>query len=135
MTNGEPGFEIEVTSVEEFLRLLKERNEEPSGQDRHGTLRRAVFIAQMMDRRPSSQYQSDREHLRSGEGSNRFNQGAGLQRGRLGDDLQGLGSRRRGRWTKLGGSHPLAPARSGARFVNRELVEGDEQENREEDAA
>ncbi len=54
MTNGEPGFEIEVSSVEEFLRLLKERNEEPSGQDRYGTLRRAVFIAQMMDRRPSN---------------------------------------------------------------------------------
>jgi len=54
MTNAEPGFEIEVTSVEGFLRLLKERNEEPSGQDRYGTLRRAVFVAQMMDRRPSN---------------------------------------------------------------------------------
>ena len=54
MTNGEPGFEIEVSSVEEFLRLLKERNEEPSSQDRYGTPRRAVFIAQMMDRRPSN---------------------------------------------------------------------------------
>lgn len=40
-----------------------------------------------------------------------------------------------GRWRKLTGSHLVALVRAGARFVNGELVEGDEQENEEKDAA
>ena len=50
MTNSEPGFEIEVASVEEFLKLLKKRGE----QEGTGAMRKAVFVAQMMDRRPSN---------------------------------------------------------------------------------
>jgi hypothetical protein len=48
------GFEIEVASVEEFLRLLKEREDESADQDGRGATRRAIFVAQMMDRRPSN---------------------------------------------------------------------------------
>lgn len=48
------GFEIETATVEEFLRLLKEREE---GKDyRRGSrssLRRAVFVARMVDQRSS----------------------------------------------------------------------------------
>jgi hypothetical protein len=40
-----------------------------------------------------------------------------------------------GRWRKLTGSRLVALVRAGARFVNGELVEGDEQENEEKDAA
>lgn len=54
MTNPEPGFEIEVASVEELLKLLKEREEEGGGQEGIGAMRKSVFIAQMMDRRPSN---------------------------------------------------------------------------------
>jgi hypothetical protein len=54
MTNPEPGFEIEVASVEEFLKLLKEREEERGEQEGNRVARKAVFVAQMMDRRPSS---------------------------------------------------------------------------------
>lgn len=54
MTNSEPGFEIEVASVEEFLKLLKEREEEGGKQEGNIAMRKAVFIAQMMDQRPSS---------------------------------------------------------------------------------
>ncbi len=54
MTNSEPGFEIEVASVEEFLKLLKEREEERGEQEGNGATRKAVFVAQMMDRRPSN---------------------------------------------------------------------------------
>jgi hypothetical protein len=48
------GFEIEVASVEEFLRLLKEREDESADQAGRGATRRAIFVAQMMDRRPSN---------------------------------------------------------------------------------
>lgn len=54
MTNPESGFEIEVVSIEEFLRLLKEREEEQTDRNAQGIIRRAIFIAQMMDRRPSN---------------------------------------------------------------------------------
>ncbi len=54
MTNPEPGFEIEAVSIEEFLRLLKEREEEQTDRNSQGIARRAIFIAQMMDRRPSN---------------------------------------------------------------------------------
>jgi hypothetical protein len=54
MTSPEPGFEIEVASVEEFLRLLKERDDERLDQDGYGSTRKAVFVAQMMDHRPSN---------------------------------------------------------------------------------
>ncbi len=40
-----------------------------------------------------------------------------------------------GRWRKLTGAGLVALVRAGARFVNGELVEGDEQENEEKDAA
>ena len=54
MTNPEPGFEIEVPSVEEFLKLLKEREEEGGKQEGNRATRKAVFVAQMMDWRPSN---------------------------------------------------------------------------------
>ena len=54
MTSPEPGFEIEVPSVEEFLKLLKEREEEGGDREGNGAMRRAVFVAQMIDRRPSN---------------------------------------------------------------------------------
>ena len=54
MTNPEPGFEIEVAGVEELLKLLKEREEEGGHREGIGAMRKAVFVAQMMDRRPSS---------------------------------------------------------------------------------
>lgn len=54
MTNPDPGFEIEAVSIEEFLRLLKEREDEGADQNRQGIARRAIFIARMMDRRPSN---------------------------------------------------------------------------------
>ena len=54
MTNSEPGFEIEVASVEEFLKLLKEREDEGGEQEGNSAMRKAVFVAQMMDRRPSN---------------------------------------------------------------------------------
>lgn len=54
MTDFEPGFEIEVPSVEELLKLLKEREEEGTGQEENATTRKSVFVAQMMDRRPSN---------------------------------------------------------------------------------
>jgi hypothetical protein len=48
-------FGVEVATVEEFLRLLKEREEaeEPSREPR-GVTRRAVFVAQMLDQRGSN---------------------------------------------------------------------------------
>lgn len=54
MTNTDPGFEIEAVSIEEFLRLLKEREDEGADQNRQGIARRAIFIARMMARRPSN---------------------------------------------------------------------------------
>ena len=56
MTSDEYGsaFEVEAASVEEFLRLLKEREESglPAREPR-GVTRRAVFVVQMTDRRGS----------------------------------------------------------------------------------
>jgi hypothetical protein len=54
MTDTEPGFEVEVASVGEFLRQLKERNEQLPGRQGYGASGRAIFVAQMMDRRPSN---------------------------------------------------------------------------------
>ena len=47
-------FGVEAATVEEFLRLLKEReeNQEPLREPR-GASRRAVFVAQLLDRRNS----------------------------------------------------------------------------------
>ncbi len=57
MTSDEFGsaFEVEAATVEEFLRLLKEREEgvAPAKESR-GATRRAVFVAQMLDQRSSS---------------------------------------------------------------------------------
>lgn len=48
------GFEIEAATVEEFLRLLKEREEhEASSGGSRSPLRRAVFVARMLDQRSS----------------------------------------------------------------------------------
>lgn len=54
MTDGGSGFEVEVVSVEELLRLLKEREEERADPDERGASRRVIFVAQMMHRRPSN---------------------------------------------------------------------------------
>jgi hypothetical protein len=49
-----PGFQVEAANVEEFLRLLKEREESESAPaGHHGSPRRAVFVARMLDRRSS----------------------------------------------------------------------------------
>ena len=49
-----PGFEIEAATVEEFLQLLKEREEhEASLRGLNSPLRRAVFVARMFDQRSS----------------------------------------------------------------------------------
>lgn len=55
MTDG-PGsvFRVEAASVEEFLRLLDGRESaEPSRLEPRGAARRAVFVAQLADRRGS----------------------------------------------------------------------------------
>jgi len=56
VTYEEPGptFGVEAATVEEFLRLLKEREatEDPSREPRSAT-RRAVFVAQLLDRQSS----------------------------------------------------------------------------------
>jgi hypothetical protein len=50
-----PTFGVEAATVEEFLRLLKEREEgEASLGGLRGAPRRAVFVAQMLDQRSSS---------------------------------------------------------------------------------
>lgn len=54
MSNFEAGFEIEAASVEEFLKLLNEREEQGGDQEEQSATRKAVFVAQMMDRRPSN---------------------------------------------------------------------------------
>src|SRR5215207_3968014 len=57
MTNEEqgPSFGIETATVEEFLRLLKEREEdETSPGEFRGETRKAVFVAQMLDQRSSN---------------------------------------------------------------------------------
>jgi hypothetical protein len=56
LTNEDPvaGFEVEATTVEEFLRLLKKREGgEASVRQDPGALRRAVFVARMLYRRDS----------------------------------------------------------------------------------
>jgi hypothetical protein len=48
------GFEIEAATVEEFLRLLKEREEDEAyRRGSRSPLRRAVFVARMFDQRSS----------------------------------------------------------------------------------
>lgn len=54
MTNPGSGFEIEVASIEEFLRLLTEREDESADRNGQDVTRRAVFVARMIDRRPSN---------------------------------------------------------------------------------
>jgi len=56
VTEEEPGstFGVEAATVEEFLRLLKEREEgEASLGGSRGATRKAVFVAQMLDQRSS----------------------------------------------------------------------------------
>jgi hypothetical protein len=56
MNDYEPGsaFEVEVATVEEFLRLLAEREEaEVPSPETCEIVRRAVFVAQLLDRRSS----------------------------------------------------------------------------------
>jgi hypothetical protein len=49
-----PGFEVEAATVTDFLRLLKEREEvETSLRESLSPLRRAVFVARMLDQRSS----------------------------------------------------------------------------------
>jgi hypothetical protein len=49
-----PGFEIEAATIEEFLLLLKEREEyKASRQGSRSSVRRAVFVARMLDQRSS----------------------------------------------------------------------------------
>ncbi len=57
MTKHESGsvFEVEVATIEEFLRILVEREESETPSTEPRTVaRRAVFIAQLLDRRSSS---------------------------------------------------------------------------------
>jgi hypothetical protein len=56
VTEHEPasGFEIEAATVEEFLRLLKEREEDEAyRRGSRSPLRRAVFVARIIDQRSS----------------------------------------------------------------------------------
>ena len=56
MTDEEPGptFGVEAATVEEFLRLLQEREDvEAPLRGPRGATRRAVFVAQMLDQRNS----------------------------------------------------------------------------------
>ena len=67
MTNEElgPSFGIETATVEEFLRLLHEREEdEISPGELRGVTRRAMFVAQMLDQRSTSYgYPSVRRYI------------------------------------------------------------------------
>lgn len=54
MSNDETGLEVEVATVKEFLRLLKEREGGASPQGPRGAIRRAVFVAQMLEQRSSN---------------------------------------------------------------------------------
>jgi hypothetical protein len=60
-----PGFEIKTATIEEFLRLLHEREEEETSPgELRGATRRAVFVAQMLDQRSSSYgYPSVRRYI------------------------------------------------------------------------
>jgi hypothetical protein len=50
-----PAFEVEAATVEEFLRLLKEREQgEAPLRGGRGVTRRAIFVARLLDRRGSS---------------------------------------------------------------------------------
>ena len=62
----------------------------------------------------------------AGEGEDRHNQGAGLQAGWLGDDLQADGGCR-GEVEEAKRAHLVALVRAGARFGNGELVDGSEE--------
>jgi hypothetical protein len=66
MTNEEPGpsFGIETATVEEFLRLLQEREDEVSPRELRGATGKAVFVAQMLDQRSTSYgYPSVRRYI------------------------------------------------------------------------
>jgi hypothetical protein len=53
MADVEPGFEVEVASVVEFVRILKERDDELAGRQGYRASGNAVFVARMVYRRPS----------------------------------------------------------------------------------
>lgn len=53
MTKDKPAFEVEAATVEEFLRLLKEREDEVSVRGPRSAVRRTVFVAQVVDQRGS----------------------------------------------------------------------------------
>ena len=67
MTNEEqgPSFGIETATIEEFLRLLQEREEgDTSPGEFRGATRKAVFVAQMLDQRSTSYgYPSVRRYI------------------------------------------------------------------------
>jgi hypothetical protein len=49
-----PGFEIEAATVQEFVRLLKERERgESASEEPRSLLRKAVFVTRMLDQRSS----------------------------------------------------------------------------------
>lgn len=48
-----PGFEIEAATVDEFLRLLEEREGRAAPRGLRSPLRRAVFVARTLDQRIS----------------------------------------------------------------------------------
>lgn len=57
MTNDDPGsvFEVEASTVEEFLQLLEEREEDETlSREPRAAARRAVFVAQLLNQRSSS---------------------------------------------------------------------------------
>ena len=66
-------------------------------------------------------HQPDRVAVRPREGEDQPHEGAGLEGGRLGDDLQADGGPG-GRWRKLNGAHLVALVRAGPKFENGELV-------------
>lgn len=54
MAGGERGLTLEAATVEEFLRLLKEREEgEASSRGARGAASRAVFVARLLEQRGS----------------------------------------------------------------------------------
>jgi hypothetical protein len=53
VTKDKPAFEVEAATVEEFLRLLKEREDEVSVRGPRSAVRRTVFVAQVVDQRGS----------------------------------------------------------------------------------
>ena len=75
----------------------------------------------------SSEDRPDRVHLRAGEGEDGRDEGARVEGGGLGDDLQARGSRRGEVEEAQPPSSCGVLVRAGARFVNGEPLEGSEE--------